>query len=187
MSNNNFFDEDKRKKFLQNADMNTLNDYFINLEKLSKRKGGKFTEIYNNDIYYVANEMEIKEDDAFISNLFIKSNNEDVDSDDIKKNNKQNKITETESIANTETYISRIKNITRDYSLIETERDTTNRQIKDPLKKQDDVKQIKKPINNTTNMSFSNIGTMNNQNKQANKFDKMTTIEKTKLIFDKSK
>ena len=51
---NKLFDDNYRENFLRTADPLTLNDYLKNMEKLA-RKGGKYLEMYNKDLYYLIN------------------------------------------------------------------------------------------------------------------------------------
>ena len=113
MSNDNIFNKDYRRKFISRADSNRLNDYLKNLEKLSIKKGGKYTEIYNDDLNFLMDMMDEMEKKDVISqsgghllNMFVGINIKPS-----KKLNSKNNVEESE-MQDTETYISRINKIT---------------------------------------------------------------------------
>ena len=104
MSNNNIFNDNYRRKFLQNADCNALNDYLKNMERLSK-KGGHYLEIYNKDLDFL---LELNDNTYQDSGNIFNLLSEKPPTDD---NKDPNKITMTEQVCDTEGYIKRIDNI----------------------------------------------------------------------------
>lgn len=98
--NNNIFDDNYRKKFIDTADYKSLNDYLKYMERLSK-KGGKYLEIYNKDMDYLLN-MDINQPGNNVFNVFMcrGSNNSTI------KDN-----TMSEQSCDTEGYVNRITNI----------------------------------------------------------------------------
>ncbi len=70
--NERLFDNKYRKEFIKNADFNVLNSYLKGMEKLSK-KGGKYLEMYNDDIEYLLDESIFPTDTNSL-NMFFGSN-----------------------------------------------------------------------------------------------------------------
>ncbi len=94
--NERLFDNKYRKKFIKNAGFNELNEYLKGMEKLSK-KGGKYLEIYNEDIAYLLDESIFPTNTNSL-NIFC--------------GNKSNRSTNTESeMCDTETNIKHINKI----------------------------------------------------------------------------
>ena len=107
MSNNNIYNEKYRRNFLKNADFKSLNAYLNNMEKLSKKKGGEYLDMYNKDIEFLLLLNDKQQDEANILNIFGGNNNK------IEYNN----LTLTEhTVCNTEGYINKLNNITQNAS-----------------------------------------------------------------------
>lgn len=108
MSNqNNMFNKDVRRKFLSKADPDSLNEYLKHLEKLSL-KGGKYLEIYNEDMWYLSDIIDSSYDDIFqkggnIFNMFTGN----------KINNKKAEKQQLTENYDTEARIDRINNIVK--------------------------------------------------------------------------
>ena len=99
--NNNIFDDNYRKKFIDTADYKSLNDYLKYMERLSK-KGGKYLEIYNKDMDYLLNMNDTNQTGNNILNVFMCSGS-----------NNSNIIDNTmsEQPCDTEGYVNKINNI----------------------------------------------------------------------------
>lgn len=104
---NNIFNKEFRINFLKKADSNTLNDYLKNLEKLSK-KGGKYLEIYNDDLFFLNEMIDNSTDDIFNSGggVFQMMTNQKTKP---QKNNNDN--VEYSEVQNTETRVNKINHI----------------------------------------------------------------------------
>jgi len=107
MSNNDkIFDDQYRENFMKVADPLSLNEYLKNMQKLSKRKGGKFLEIYNKDMAYILNLNDtVYQDGGNLGILFpgltMSSQSGGV-------------VTSTATeVCDTEAYIGKINNITK--------------------------------------------------------------------------
>lgn len=107
MSNNNIYNENYRKNFLKNADFKSLNSYLNNMEKLSKKKGGEYLEMYNKDIEFLLALNDKQQDEANLFNMLGGNN----------KIEYNNNYTLTEyTVCNTEGYINKLNNITQNAS-----------------------------------------------------------------------
>lgn len=129
MSDKSFdiFDDNARRKLISTMDFKTLNDYLKNMDRIAKRKGGKYLEMYNKDLGYVMSLNDTDyQDGGDLLNLFPKQNDDDIDDDDdddLKVNIKENEndITMTEQVLDTEAYVQRITNIINKTPQKETE------------------------------------------------------------------
>lgn len=108
---NNIFNKDYRRNFIKNSDNITLNEYLKNIEKLSK-KGGKYLDIYNEDLTYLGELSDAMEDDIFkrkgniFDMIFGNSNlniNEEESEEDI----------DNSPPCNTEAFVNKINKITQ--------------------------------------------------------------------------
>lgn len=102
MENNNIYNESYRRNFLKNADFRSLNSYLMNMEKLSKKKGGKYLEMYNKDLDFL---LQLGDKEQNKSNLFNFIGGGDL--------NKYSNFTLTETVCNTEGYLVKLNNITK--------------------------------------------------------------------------
>lgn len=106
--NDKLFDDNSRMKLISTMDFKTLNEYIKNMDRIAKRKGGKYLEIYNKDLDYIMSLNDTEYQDG--GNLFSlfgtnnKKNNDDDDDD-------EKQVTMTEQVCDTEGYVQRINNI----------------------------------------------------------------------------
>lgn len=129
----NIFDDNYRRNFLSKADFKSLNDYLKNMDRLSKKKGGKYLELYNKDLEFIMSlNDDVFQDGGDIISIFGKKpNNTDDDEDDEKE------ITMTEQVCDTEAYVTRINNIVSKAPNKETELSM----IKDKIQNNINIKQ----------------------------------------------
>jgi hypothetical protein len=99
---NNIFNTEYRRGFIKSTDINKLNVYFKNLQKLSL-KGGKYLEIYNDDIEFM---NQLDEDVIQIGGNLL-------DRFFLKKEEACGKPQKNQPICDTETYLTRLNNITQ--------------------------------------------------------------------------
>ena len=100
--NNNIFDDNYRKKFIDTADYKSLNDYLKYMERLSK-KGGKYLDIYTKDMDYLLNMSDLdSQPNNNVLNIFMccKPNSSNI---------KDNIM--SEQPCDTEGYVNKINNI----------------------------------------------------------------------------
>jgi len=90
---NKLYDDNYRRNFLRNSNNNQLNDYFKSLQKLSEKKGGHYTKMYNHDIQYFLDITE-QRGGNLLDKLFGKSEKSDAN-----------------EVCDTEAYINRINSI----------------------------------------------------------------------------
>jgi hypothetical protein len=75
--NNKFFSKEYRHNFLKHStDPKILNDYFWNIDKLSKKKGGIYSQIYADDIEFVLDLNNNMVGGSFLD-FFMDSNTDD--------------------------------------------------------------------------------------------------------------
>jgi hypothetical protein len=117
MSNNNrIFDDKYRENFMRAADPISLNSYLKNMNKLAKRKGGKFMEIYNKDLTFLVGLNDtMYQDGGDLSTLFSQLPKKQI------APRYDNQMTE---VCDTEAYIGRINNITKNSYCTLTTQDT---------------------------------------------------------------
>lgn len=103
---NNIFDDNYRKKFLDTADCVTLNKYLKNMEKLAQKQGDKYkkyAEIYYKDLDYLLNNSECTTNNNVFS-LFTEGDPKNMDKF------KDMSIT-SEQPCDTEGYVNKINNL----------------------------------------------------------------------------
>jgi hypothetical protein len=103
MSNNNIFNDSYRKNFIKNADYKSLNDYLKNMDKLSK-KGGRYVDMYNKDLEFILTLNDTQyQNGGNIFNLFTVT----------KSDGSKRILSEQQPVCDTEGYVNRITNITK--------------------------------------------------------------------------
>ena len=105
---NNIFNKEYRRNFIKNSDNLTLNEYLKNLEKISK-KGGKYLEIYNEDLSYltqISDEMESEIFNKKKGNIFSMVFGQNYEKVDIEEQ-------DSDSPCNTEAFVNKIHKITQ--------------------------------------------------------------------------
>lgn len=106
--NNKIFDDKYRENFLKTADPLSLNEYLKNMQRLSKRKGGKFQEIYNKDMSYLVNLNDtVYQDGGNLGTLF---SGLPMSFNSFGGGSTASAMTE---VCDTEAYIGKINNITK--------------------------------------------------------------------------
>jgi len=100
------FDDNIRRKMISTMDFKTLNEYLKNMDRMAKRKGGKYLEIYNKDLEYTMTLTDTEYQDG--GNLFSLSGiqNNNITNNDSSDEEKQ--TTMTEQVCDTEAYVQRI-------------------------------------------------------------------------------
>lgn len=113
MSNNNIFNDEYRRNFLKGADYKLLNEYLKNMDRLSK-KGGQYLDMYNKDIEFMLtlNDMQPQNGGGIFSLL-------------MKQEPSKNLMSE-QQVCNTEAYIGKINNITKNSYCSLTTQQTNN-------------------------------------------------------------
>ena len=113
------FDDNIRRKMISTMDFKTLNEYLKNMDRMAKRKGGKYLEIYNKDLEYTMTLTDTEYQDG--GNLFSLSGiqNNNITNNDSSDEEKQ--TTMTEQVCDTEAYVQRINNIINKTPQKETE------------------------------------------------------------------
>jgi len=101
-NNNNIFNDEYRRNFLKNADYKSLNDYLKNMDKLSK-KGGNYFDMYTKDLEYIITLNDTQfQDGGNVLNMLMG-----------KKTDTNKNIMSEQPVCDTEGYIGRINNITK--------------------------------------------------------------------------
>ncbi len=100
--NKNLLNDEYRRRFIQKCDSMTLNQYLKNMERLSK-KNAKFKAIYDSDIKYILSMTKPMSGGGILSLLF-----------GTKVAPGQEAIMSERSVCDTEGYVNRINNLTKD-------------------------------------------------------------------------
>lgn len=145
------FDDNSRRKLISTMDFKTLNEYLKNMDRMAKRKGGKYSEMYNKDLDYImsVNDTEYQ-DGCSLINLCDNTN---------KVIDQEKDITMTEQVCDTDAYVQRINNIINKAPQKEIELNT----IKVKLMKNNDKQcihrfiDIIKTIDNSTTQDEYNL------------------------------
>lgn len=103
------FDDNARRKLISTMDFKELNDYLKNMDRLAKKKGGKFLEIYNKDLEYTMTLTDTEYQDG--GNLFSLSGIQNSNTNDNDSSDEEKHSTMTEQVCDTEAYVQRINNI----------------------------------------------------------------------------
>jgi hypothetical protein len=123
------FDNSYRRNFIKNADCKALNEYLKNMEKLSKR-GNKYLAIYNDDMDYILNSLSNSQAGGDFFGLLFGDKNKAI-------------MTE-QPVCDTEGYINRINNLTKNSycSIITQKTNQCDNTCESRLMEMDLVKQI---------------------------------------------
>jgi len=116
------FDDNIRRKLISTMDFKTLNDYLKNMDRMAKRKGGKYLEIYNKDLEYTMTLTDTEyQDEGNIFSLSGIQNNNINNTNNNDSSDEEKQTTMTEQVCDTEAYVQRINNIINKTPQKETE------------------------------------------------------------------